>query len=187
MPNSAPKAAASTPVPPSSPAVTAVPTSFQSSNPATLAGASWQRPLGQPTRIDDGTWTGPPFLPASGSSGSKTEQVPGYIPFNANPKVEPVPDVKPASPSVTPTGNWQAPTDAAPKVVVPAAAVGNADLAKQLQAHGIIDQKQEVVADGIRFTFYLRDSSGRLLAKQVEAADYAIAAQAILQNLDAAR
>src|SRR5437879_762558 len=62
VPNSTPKANASTPLPPNSPGVAAVPTSFQSTNPATLAGASWQRPLGQPTRIDDNNWTGPPFI-----------------------------------------------------------------------------------------------------------------------------
>jgi hypothetical protein len=182
LPNSAPKADASTPLAPNQPGVAALPASMSSSNPATLAGASWQGPLGQPTRIDDNNSAGPPFMPGQSTLGSKTQQ----IPFNANPKVEAVPDVKGASPAVTPNSTWL-PPQSAPVQPVAAAQPINADIAKQLQDRGVIDQKQDVVPDGVRLTCYLQRPTGGLRILEVTAADYFAAARAIVQQIDGSR
>lgn len=162
--------------------VPATPASMSSSNPATLAGTSWQGPLGRPTALDD---SGPPFLPGQSTLGSKTPQVPGP---NANPKVEAVPDNTPSTPPiVTPTASWQTAAPVAPGVNVsqPSSA---AILAKQLQDRGVINQKQDAVPEGIHLTCYLsRGPEAGLRILEVTAVDYSSAAQAILQQLDASR
>jgi hypothetical protein len=164
--------------------VQAFPASMSSSNPATLAGTSWQGPLGRPLAIDDGAGTGPPFLPGQVS---RTQPLPGVLGANPNPKVERVPDITPPAQPVTPTASWQ--TNPAP--IQPTAGVQPASddaLAKQLQDAGVINQKQDTVAEGLRLTCYVSRGPGEgLRIIEVTAADYAAAAQAILQQLNASR
>lgn len=173
--------------------VQATPASLSSGNPATLAGANWQGPLGRPTPIGDNNSFGPPFLPGQSTLGSKTQQVPGspgLIAPNPNPKVELVPDLTPITPPVTPTSSWQTPQPSAPPVQTASLAqpASGATLAKQLQDRGVLSQKQDAVAEGVRLTCYLsRGPEGGLRVLEVTAADYPAAAQAILQQLDAGR
>jgi hypothetical protein len=175
--------------------VPALPTSNSSTNTATLAAGSWQGPLGRPTPMDNNA-SGPPFFTPTPTPGSSTQQVPGspaYVPPNPNPKVEVVPDIQPANP-VTPTSSWQLPPAITPiptndAKVQPAAAAQpanvEADLSKQLQARGVVDQKRDVVPEGIKLTCYFaQEPSGRRPILEVTAADYPSAARAMLQELD---
>jgi hypothetical protein len=154
------------------------------SNPATLAGNSWQgSPLGRPLAIDD---RGPPFFPGQLTSGNKTQQVPGNLAPNPTPKVERVPDITPPNQPVTPTSAWQTPQ---PVVQTAAAQPFSEDaLAKQLRDRGVINQKRDTVPEGLRLTCYVsRGPDGGLLILEVTAADYASAVQAILQKLDTSK
>ena len=196
-PNSGPKADASTPLPAqvNNPGVAAMPASLSSSNPATLAGTSWQGPLGRPTPIDNNNSSGPPFLPGQSTLGNRTPQGPTFLPPNPNPKVEAIPDVKSAIPPVTPSASWQLPgnptipvSDGSGVKVAVQTQPANADgLAKQLQDRGVINQKQDAVPEGIHLTCYVSRGSSGLRILEVTAADYATAAQAILQQLDTPR
>jgi hypothetical protein len=155
--------------------VPVMPTSLTSSNTATLAGKTGQGAWSRHLAIDD---EGRPVTPK-----------PGFAAPNANPKVELVPDLdpnlKPAS-----TGTWQAPTIPATGGA-PAGGLSNATdetLFKQLQQRGILQQKQDPAPGGIRLTCYAsRGPEGGLRIYEVTAADYASAAQAILQQLDGPR
>jgi hypothetical protein len=170
--------------------VPAIPASLSSTNPATLAGTSGQGPLGRPTPIADNNSSGPAFLPGQSTLGSKTQQVPDMLGPNPNPKVEQVPDIKPANQPVTPAGSWQMPQPNQPAVQSAAAVLpASAEiLSKRLQERGVLDQKQEAVPEGVRLTCYLpRGPAGGLRILEVIAADYATAAQAILQQLDNSR
>jgi hypothetical protein len=163
------------------------PASLTSGNPATLAGTSWQGPLGRPTPIADNNSSGPPFLPSQATAGSKTQQVPEMLGPNPNPRVEQVPDVAPPHQNVTPTSSWQLPQSNQPAVQTASATQQSAEeiLSKKLQERGVLDQKQEAVPEGVRLTCYLsRGPSGGLRVLEVTAADYPTAAQAILQQLD---
>lgn len=186
QPTTGPKADSGvTPVPPQTGyagGVQLTPASMTSSNPAALAGASWQ---GRQASLEDNSF-GPPFLPGNATPGNKTPQVPGFPAPNANPKVEAVPDAKPVA-AVAPTNAWQTdtPTIQTTKSVPPASAEL---LAKQLEERGVLNQKQEVVPEGIHLTCYRsRGPQGGMYVHEVTAADYPAAAQAILQQLDAAR
>jgi hypothetical protein len=150
--------------------VPALPVSFSSSNPALLASTSGQRPLA----MDDNHGL-PPFLP---TNVNRTAQTPG--PTTA-PTVERVPD---ATPPIQPTGSAQTNLP----VVQPVSAsqpTGDAAWNKQLEDRGVINQKQEPVAGGIRLTCYVSRGVGQPL-RIVEipvASDYAAAAQAVLKEL----
>lgn len=172
--------------PTATPAVTqtndasAVPTS---SNPATLAAMSWTGPAGRTLAIDD---SGPPFLPGQLTSGSRSQRPLGP---NPNPKVEQVPDVNP-TPTAQPQSQGPPSSGFQPAAQPAPAAPVSADdsVSKQLQDRGVVNQKQDVVPDGIRLTCYLsRGLSGGLRILEVTATDYATAAKAILQQLDNSR
>jgi hypothetical protein len=191
LPTDSPKAdSGAVPTPPQafgpSPGTPLTPASMTSSNPATLAGTGWQRPLGQPTPLDD-SYHGPPLLPGQGTLGTKTPQVQGAPAPNPNPKVEQVPDAgttsTPAAP-VTPTGSWQ-PTTPLVHPVEAAQPTNSELLLKQLQDKGVVNQKQDVVPEGIHLTCYIPRPSGGLRILEATGADYAAAAQAILQQLNA--
>ena len=79
-----------------------------STNNATLAGMTWQGPLGmpQPLAINDSNKTPMPGQLTTSSKTLPTQQTPSALAPNPNPKVEPVPDAKPTNPPVTPTGSW---------------------------------------------------------------------------------
>jgi len=178
-----------TPVPSSSnPGQTSgVPTS---SNPATLAGASWQPPLGRPLAINDNNSTGPAFYAGQLTSTSRTPHGDAFLPPNPNPKVEPVPDVHAAPSKVAPTSNWGGPPTETPTVKpVNAMTPGSADgLYQQLKNRGVVDQKVDTTPEGLHLTCYVsRGPSGGLRILEVTAADYPAAAQAILKQLDAPR
>ncbi len=155
-----------------------------SSNPATLAGTSWTGPAGRTLAIND---TGPPFLPGQLTSGSKSQERP--LGPNANPKVVQVPDVSPTStaqPQVLGPQHQRVPPDlqAASATRQPTEEI----LSRQLQNRGIVNQKQEVLPDGLRLTCYLSRGPGAgLRILEVTAADYTAAAQAIMQQLDISR
>lgn len=192
QPASAPKAAdASAPTTPQAfnqGGVPTVPASMPSSNTATLAGTSWQGPLGRPLQIDD---KGPPFLPGSLTSGSKTQQVPAtpaVLGPNPNPKVEQVPDITPPVQPVTPTSSWQAPNQPAVQTAATPQPASAAALSKQLEDRGVINQKQDTAPEGVRLTCYVSRGPGAgLRILEVTAADYTSAAQAILRQLDTTR
>jgi hypothetical protein len=147
--------------------VPALPTSFSSSNPATLAGQS------RPLEIPNDPGTGPPFLPGGVN---RIVQAPSVVGPNASPKVERVPDITPPTGSVLTN-----------QTVQPASAnqlTGDDALKKQLEDRGVINQKQECVPEGVRLTCYVSRGEGLpLRIAEVIAADYAAAAQAILQQL----
>jgi hypothetical protein len=170
--------------------VPAIPASLSSTNTATLAGTSSQGSLGRPTPIADHNSSGPPLLPGQATLGSRTQQVPDMLGPNPNPKVEQVPDIKPVNEPVTPAGSWQTPHPNQPAVQGASAVVPTSAeiLSKRLQERGVLDQKQEAVPEGARLTCYLsRGPAGGLRILEVAAADYASAAQAILQQLDNSR
>lgn len=159
----------------------AIPTA---SNPATLAGSSWQGPLGTPQRIDDNRSAGPPFF---STSGSKSQTIPeGWVPPNPNPKVEQVPDVNPTAPKVTAAPAWQTPAiDPSVKPASVTPATNENELAQLLRQRGVQDQKVDQVPEGLRLTCYIsRGPGGGLRILEVTAADYPTAAQAILKQLD---
>jgi hypothetical protein len=154
--------------------VSALPTSYSATNNAALA-SSWQGPLGRPLAIDD---EGRPYVP--GQMGTDPRQsTPGFPPPNANPKVEPVPDSNPPPQTLAPKSDWKT-----PQVIAPAAQI-DATLSKQLQARGVLQEKKDTVPEGVRLTCYVsRGPTGGLRALEATAADYATAAQAMLQQLD---
>jgi hypothetical protein len=174
-PSGAPKADAGTvtPVPQASNTggAPALPPSFASSNPATLAGTTGQSPLGRPLAIDD-NHGGPPFLPVN-----RTAQAPGALGANPTPKVERVPDATPTTGSVQTNQPDVQPVSANQPT-------GDDALSKQLEDRGVINQKQEPVPEGVRLTCYVSRGPGLgLRIVEITAADYAAAAQAILQQL----
>jgi hypothetical protein len=154
-------------------------------NTATLAGMS---ALGRPMAADD---QGRP-LPVAQFTSSSKDTTPGYIPPNPTPKVEPVPDINP-QPSKSAPGPWQAPQSAHPTVQpvsnsVPVNNPATTEAAtRQLQAHGVVNQKIDQLADGIHLTCYVARPTGGLITLEVTATDYATAAQAIVQQLEAHR
>ena len=162
-----------------------------STNNATLAGMSGLTPLGRPLPIDD---NGRPLAPGQLTGGSAG--LPGP---NSAPKVEQVPDARPAVPTVMPTSSWQTPPSAQPAVQsIPSASAQLAvqsipsasaeSYSKQLQDRGVLNQKQEVIAEGLHLTCYVSAGpAGGLRILEVTAADYASAAQAILRQLDGSR
>ncbi|MBM3995403.1 MAG: hypothetical protein FJ303_14805 [Planctomycetes bacterium] len=191
-PTSVPKTAAGPRAPQSyqQAGVPGLPTSLTSTNTATLATMSSQGLLGQPLRIDDSNSSGPSFFnrPA-GAPG-----VPGYIPPNPNPKVEPVPDSKPIIALAEPVTTWRTPPTAAadertPVLPASAALPASAELlSKQLQDLGVVEQEQVLVPEGIRLTCYVqRGPNAGLRILEATAVDYASAADAILKQLTTAR
>ena len=151
-------------------------------NPASLAGPTWQSPLGRPVSLDQ--TGGPPFFPANQSRTQPGPMTPGFMPPNTNPRVEPVPDMTPASPpNVVPTGSVQASWSSGPGVVT-ANAAPVADLTRQLQARGVINQKLDQTPQGPRWTFYISRGAAGITIAQPDAADYTAAAQAVLRELD---
>lgn len=172
-----------------------------STNNATLAGMTWQSPtqLAKPLAIDDNK------SPPQGTltTGSKSQPpptpapAPGYVPPNANPKVELVPDIKPINPN-PPTSavqpvptSGQAPVQPVSATSTPSAPLGPDALKKQLQDRGVINQKEDKVPGGVLLTCYVAQPGGgfRVLSTDPDhpAADYNSAAQAILQQLDNAK
>jgi hypothetical protein len=163
-----------------------------STNNATLAGMTWQGPLGKPLAIDDSNRTQAPGQLTTGGKTQQTPATPGFLAPNANPKVEPIPDAKPSNPPVTPTGAWQ-PLQANPQPTVQtvsnasAPSVSTDVLGKQLQDRGVINQKVDQVPEGVKLTCYVARPGGagfRIL--EATAVDYTSAAQAIVQQLDKA-
>lgn len=149
----------------------ATPTSFSSTNPATLAIGSGQGPLGRPLAIDD---NGKPYPTGAG----------GYPGPNPTPRVEPVPDIGPAP--MRPANDWKTPQIPAPNGAsqIPT----EQSLYAQLQSRGVLQQKQDAVPEGIRLTCYVsRGPEGGLRAVEVTAGDYSAAAQTMLQQLEAKR
>jgi len=58
-------------------------------------------------------------------------------------------------------------------------------LSRQLQERGVLNQKQDVVPEGIRLTCYVsRNGGAGLRVYEASASDYTAAAQAILKQLD---
>ncbi len=196
MPASAPKAVGWNP-PPSQQFGVA---DTSSTNNATLAGMTWQGPLGRPLALDDSNKTQAPGQLTNGGKAPQTPVTPGVLAPNANPKVVPIPDAKPGNPPLTPTGSWQAVQPNPPlaqeapaaKAVVQtvsgssAAAVDPDVLGKQLQDRGAINQKVDQVPQGIKLTCYFPRLDGQPGFRIVDAtaADYNSAAQAIVQKLD---
>lgn len=171
-----------TPVPQASKTggVPALPTSFSSSNPATLAATSGQSPLGRPLALDD-NYGGPPFLP---TSANRAVQPSTALGVNPNPKVERVPDI--AAPATQPNPPATA-GQAIPPAVQPVSGsqpTGDDALRKQLEDHGVINQKLTPIAGGVRLTCYVSRGPGLgLHSVEVTAVDFAAAAQAVLQQL----
>jgi hypothetical protein len=189
LPASAPKATNTpiTPPPTSSSSngngIPPIPTNNSATNPATLASYSgFQVSLAKPLAIDD---EGRPQTP--GQLTART-QPPGYVPPNAAPKFEPVPDANASAPSITPTGSWQLPATSVPPALPPvqsAIADPAEALRQQLQARGVVNQKVDSVANGVHLTCFVpRTDSQGLRVLEVTAADYPTAAQAILRQLE---
>ncbi len=161
--------------------VSALPTSYSATNNATLAGTSWQGPLGRPLAIDD---EGRTYAP--GQMGPKPAPTSGFPAPNPNPRVEPVPDAFAAPQNLAPISDWKAPQINKPAESVPA--LTEEGLFKQLQSRGVLQQKRDAVAEGVRLTCYVpRGPTGGLRALEATAADYPTAAQAILQQLEGSR
>jgi hypothetical protein len=164
-----------------------------STNNATLAGMTWQGPLGKPLAIDDSNKTPTPGQLTTGAKTQQTPVTPGFQAPNANPKVELIPDTKPANPPLTPTGSLQ-PVQPNPQPAVQtvgansAPAVSTDVLGKQLQDRGVINQKLDQVPEGVKLTCYVARPGGagfRIL--EATAVDYNSAAQAILQQIATAQ
>jgi hypothetical protein len=166
-----------------------------STNNATLAGMSSQGQLGKPLAIDDSSRTQAP-----GQLTGKTPQTPvnpAFLAPNPTPKVQPIPDARPAGSSWQPVQlDTPQPLADAPGVrpvvqtvgAAPPASANSDVLGKQLQDRGVINQKLDQVPDGVRLTCYVARTEGagfRIL--EATAADYASAAQAIVRQLDSAR
>ena len=184
-PSNAPTTASLWQAPPALGGAPANAVSPTSANTATMAGASSQSPLGQPTPINDPN-ARPPFLPGQTQT-VNAPLAPGAALPNPNPKVEPVPDTAPsAPPAVAPIANWQPTPGSQP--VVQTASVAAPDYAKLLQDRGVRDQKVDQVPEGVRLTCYLPpDASGRPNIRYVTAKDYVTAVQAMLHDLDQPR
>jgi hypothetical protein len=60
-------------------------------------------------------------------------------------------------------------------------------LLKQLQDRGVVNQKQNLVPEGIHLTCVIPRENGGLRTYVATGADYESAARAILQQIDAAR
>jgi hypothetical protein len=174
-------AGAITPVPASANAggAPAIPTTLTASNPATLATTSGQSPLGlpRPLAIDD-NHGGPPFFP-----GQKTAQPQSTPGATTTPRVERVPDIgQPAQPTSSTVFNPPNPSNVQP--VSASQLTGDDLLRKQLEDRGVINQKLDRTAEGVHLTCYISRGEGfPLRIAQVDAIDYAAAAQAILQSL----
>ncbi len=166
-----------------------------STNNATLAGMTWQGPLGKPLAIDDSNRSQAPGQLTNGAKMQPTQQTPGVVAPNPSSKVEPIPDAKPApNPPVTPTGSWQQPpanppavkplvqTVAASSNAIPS--VGKDTLDKQLQDRGVINQKADQLPDGVHLTCYVSRPGGGFRVLEATGADYNAAAQAIIQQID---
>jgi hypothetical protein len=175
-----------------------------STNNATLAGMTWQGPLGMPQPLAMGE-TGKTQTPGQLTTGDKTQPTPpspAVLAPNPNPKVEPIPDAKPVvNPPLTPTGSWQlAPSNSpvaqqdvpATKPVVqtvglssnaiPSASTDT--LGKQLQDRGVINQKVDPVPGGVKLTCYVGRPGGGFRILEDTAADYNSAALRIIQQID---
>jgi hypothetical protein len=179
QPPPSPKADAGTitPVPTATNAggVPALPASFTASNPATLAATSGQSPLGRPLAIDD-NHGGPPFLPG------QTQKAAQPANSGLSPRVERVPDV--GAPSPPPSTTFTPGNSSAVQPVGGTQPTGDDLLRKQLEQKGVINQKLDRTANGVHLTCYISRGEGLpLRIAEVDAADYATAAQAILQNL----
>jgi hypothetical protein len=152
-----------------------------STNNATLAGMTWQGPLGKPLAIDDSNKTQAPGQLTTGGKAQQAPVTPGFVAPNPNPKVEPIPDAKP------PQSSWQ-PVNPQPTVQTVAASSAptvNPDvLGKQLQDRGVINQKVDQVPEGIKLTCYLRRPDGGLRIPYAIGVDYNSAAQAMVELLD---
>lgn len=188
QPASAPKATAASTQPPTQQFGAA---DNSSTNNATLAGMTWQGPLGKPLAIDD-TGSKTP-TPGTLTTGSKSQPLaPGFIAPNASPKVEAIPDARPTAPSITPTSGWQsADPQAAATPTVTAPPPSDDALTKQLQDRGVTKQKLDQVTGGVVLTCCIPRPDGglRILTsdKEKPAPDYAAAAQAIIQQIDAGK
>lgn len=173
---------------------------LSSSNNATLAGMSGQSPLGRPLAIDDGAR---PLAPGQLMTGSKSQSAPvgPAGPFsppgpNPNPKVEAIPDASPNSQNPSPN-SWQPgatqPVTPVSQVqpaapAVPTAPTTAETLTRRLQERGVVNQKVDQLSQGIHLTCYVsRGTEGGLRILEATAADYATAAQAILNQLDGNR
>jgi hypothetical protein len=156
-----------------------IPANNTATNPATLAGATGiPVSLAKPLAIDD----------EGRAKTTARSQPPGFVPANATPKFEAVPDVNASAPHATPIGSWQLPMSNVPPTLPPVdsvQAVPTDALRQQLQARGVVNQKVDPTADGVRLTCYVpRSDSQGLRVLEVSAADYPTAAQAILRQLD---
>jgi hypothetical protein len=179
-----------------------------STNNATLAGMSWQGPLGKPLAIDD---RGKPQAP--GQLTGNTQQTPSnpmFVAPNPNPKVMPIPDSKPnnstsswqpvqlntpqpltstptppSTPTVQAIGSGPAPAPAV-QTVGSAPSISSDVVAKQLQDRGVINQKLDQVGDKVKLTCYIlrSDNGGYRILEAIEP-DYSSAARAIIQQIDA--
>jgi len=178
QPTNSPKASGNTLVPApqtgSINGVPSIPTNNTATNPATLASVSGiPVSLSRPLAIDD-----------EGKVQTARSQPSGFVPANPSPKFEPVPEANASAPS----GSWQLPATNVPPTLPPADSV-NANpadaLRQQLQARGVLNQKVDPIAEGVRLTCYVpRSDSQGLRVLEVTAADYATAAQAILRQLE---
>jgi hypothetical protein len=125
-------------------------------------------------------YTGPPLLPGRSTLGNQPPTLPAP---NPNPKVEQVPDATPGKPLI-PTASWQSNSPSPPPVEPTRAEI----LLKQLQDRGVVNQKQDLVPEGIHLTCYITRGEGAgLRILEATAADYPSAAQAILQQLELPR
>lgn len=178
------------PGPPSQPqafnpgGVPAIPKELSTTNMASVAGTSSPSSLGRPLAINDQITPARAGTPGQLTTDTKPQQTPvqpGFPAANLNPRVEQVPDVKPA-------GSWQTPQGATQAVQTAhaAPAVTAETLSRQLQERGVLNQKQDAVPEGIRLTCYVsRNGGAGLRVYEATASDYSAAAQAILKQLDA--
>lgn len=167
-----------------------IPTSLASTNNASLAATSGLTPFGR-LAMDDSAAPSRPVAPGQLTSDTRPQPfptTPSYIPPNANPKVQQVPDVTSSGQPITPTGSWEAPPSPPSAVLTVNGAQSNADmLSRRLQERGVVSQKQDPVPEGIRLTCYVsRGPAGGFRIYEVTAADYPTAAQAILQQIESA-
>lgn len=186
QPNSAPKTSSSSttqnaPVQPPG-------TELTSTNNATLAGMSGT--LGRPLAIDNQGRALPSGQLTSGSWTGPAQVQPGYLPYNANPKVERVPDAEPTTARSAPS-SWQgtppANANVQPASTAPAPSLADS-LKRQLQERGVVNQKVEPIPGGVHlYCYFPVDSTGRMPIRETTAPDYETAALAILDQLNGKR